>query len=114
MTHLESFARAPAIAFDLGENDLHINADNAIAFKAALAADHPEAADQVQIHIHPGLDHLGAGRDRRVEDVCFDWLTAETAVAAPAFSPERAGPRLSTPEWRQYSQSPRKPWRATE
>jgi dienelactone hydrolase len=77
MKHLDSFARAPAIAFDLGENDLHINADNAIAFKAALAPDHPEAADQVQIRIHPGLDHLGAGRDQGVEDACFDWLTAE-------------------------------------
>ncbi|HEY6813666.1 MAG TPA: hypothetical protein VI074_13360 [Propionibacteriaceae bacterium] len=76
--------RAPAIAFDLGGNDLQINADNAIAFKAALAADHPEAADQVQIHIHPGLDHLGAGRDHRVEDACFDWLTAENGGGSTA------------------------------
>ena len=74
MTHLEFFARAPAIAFDLGENDLHIHADNAIAFKAALALEHPAAADQVQIRIHPGLDHLGAGRDPGVEDACLDWL----------------------------------------
>lgn len=74
MTHLDFFARAPAIAFDLGENDLHIPADNAVAFRTALAREYPAAADQVQIHIHAGLDHLGAGRDPRVEDACLDWL----------------------------------------
>jgi uncharacterized protein len=74
ITHLECFARAPAIAFDLGGDDLHINADNAVAFKAALGVSYPAAAEQVQIRIHPGLDHLGAGRDPGVEDACFDWL----------------------------------------
>lgn len=74
MTHIDSFARAPAIAFDLGENDRHINGENAVAFKAALAGAYPDAAARVQIRVHPGLDHLGAGRDRRVEDTCLDWL----------------------------------------
>jgi uncharacterized protein len=74
MTHLGSFARSPAIAFELGGNDLHINGGNAVAFKAALAAAHPAAAAQVDIRTHPGLDHLAAGRDQRVQDACFDWL----------------------------------------
>ncbi|MFZ1116751.1 MAG: hypothetical protein WAN44_13105 [Propionibacteriaceae bacterium] len=74
MTHLGSFARAPAITFPLGGNDLHINAENAVRFKAALAGAYPDAATEVHIRVHPGLDHLGAGRDRGVEDACLDWL----------------------------------------
>jgi hypothetical protein len=49
-------------------------AENAVAFKAALAAVHPAAAAQVDIGIHPGLDHIAAGRDQKVQDPCFDWL----------------------------------------
>jgi hypothetical protein len=74
MTHLGSFARAPAITFQLGGNDLHINAENAVRFKAALAGAYPDAATEVHIRVHPGLDHLGAGRDRGIEDACLDWL----------------------------------------
>jgi dienelactone hydrolase len=74
MTHLDSFARAPAITFELAGDDLHINGENAVAFKAALAANHPAAAAQVHIRTHPGLDHLAAGRDQAVQDACFDWL----------------------------------------
>jgi hypothetical protein len=59
---------------DLGKNDLHIPEDNAVAFKTALALEHPASADQVQIRIHPGLDHLSAGQDPGVEDACLDWL----------------------------------------
>ncbi len=47
MTHLGSFARAPAITFQLGGNDLHINAENAVRFKAALAGAYPDAATEV-------------------------------------------------------------------
>ena len=68
------FRAVPAILFELGGNDLHINGGNAVAFKAALAAVHPAAAAQVDIRIHPGLDHLAAGRDQKVQDACFDWL----------------------------------------
>jgi hypothetical protein len=46
---------------------------NAVAFQAALAAVHPDAA-HVDIRTHPGLDHLAAGRDQKVQDACFDWL----------------------------------------
>ncbi len=74
MTHLGSFARTPAITFQLGGNDLHINSEHAVAFKAGFAAAYPHAAAQVDIQIHPGLDHFGAGRDRRVEDACLEWL----------------------------------------
>jgi len=74
MTHLGSFARAPAITFQLGGNDLHINQENAVKFKAALAGAYPDAAAEVHIRVNPGLDHLGAGRDRGVEDACLDWL----------------------------------------
>ena len=74
MTHLGSFARAPAITFQLGENDLHINRENVVRFKAALAGADPDAAAQVDIRVHSSLDHLGAGRDPRVEDACLDWL----------------------------------------
>ena len=28
---------------------------------------------EVHIRVHPGLDHLGAGRDRGVDDACLDW-----------------------------------------
>jgi hypothetical protein len=66
--------RSPAIAFELGGNDLHINGGNAVAFKAALAAVQPAAAAQVDSRIHPGLDHIAAGRDQKVQDACFDWL----------------------------------------
>jgi hypothetical protein len=31
-------------------------------------------AAQVDIRVHPGLDHLAAGRDQKVQDACFDWL----------------------------------------
>ena len=58
MTHLGSFARAPAITFQLGGNDLHINAENAVRFKAALAGAYPDAATEVHIRVHPALINL--------------------------------------------------------
>jgi len=74
MTHLAWFARGPAIAFDLGGEDRHIPAQNALAFHQALEASHPAAAQQVRVRIHAGLDHVGAARDPRVQDAGMAWL----------------------------------------
>jgi hypothetical protein len=58
----------------LGGNDRHINGQNAYAFKTALALTAPDAAERMVIHIHPNLDHFGAGRDAGVQRACLEWL----------------------------------------
>jgi hypothetical protein len=45
--------------------------------EAALVADIPvifARPETTKSGFHPGLDHLGAGRDRSVEDACLDRL----------------------------------------
>lgn len=74
MTHLARFARGPAMAFDLGGEDLHISAQHALAFHQALERSHPAAAQQVRVRIHEGLDHVGAARDPLVQDASMAWL----------------------------------------
>lgn len=73
-THLHSYARGPAIAFELGANDTHVPPASAFAFRDALEASAPAAAGRMRVTKHDGLDHLGAARDQCVVSAALDWM----------------------------------------
>jgi dienelactone hydrolase len=73
-THLDGFARGPRILFELGGADTHVPPDGAIAFRAALAALHPVAAEAITIRIADGVGH-DAGDEAAVARA-LDWLSA--------------------------------------
>jgi len=74
--HLENYRRAPAIAFECGGDDDHVPPAGAVAFRDALAGVSPEAAGQVRVTVHPGLDHFAVTGDPAVADRCVEWLRA--------------------------------------
>jgi DNA-binding MarR family transcriptional regulator len=62
VTHLDRYARGPAMAFECGQDDVHVPADGALRFRNALAAAHPDAAGRVRVTVHPGIGHLDGVR----------------------------------------------------
>lgn len=76
LSHLGSYARGPAIAFECGAEDSHVPPDGALRFQAALADAYPATRDRVRVTLHPGLGHLDAARDAAVTRRCLAWLTA--------------------------------------
>jgi uncharacterized protein len=68
VTHLDSFRRDLAIKFLCGASDLHVPAEAALRFRAALG-------ERVQVELFDGLDHLGAARDERLYEAALEWLT---------------------------------------
>jgi dienelactone hydrolase len=75
LTHLERYARGPAIAFDLGGGDAHIPAAHARAFRRALGELAPSAGESVVVRVHDGLDHVGVAQDQAVLAASLGWLT---------------------------------------
>lgn len=59
MTHLDSYARAPAISFECGADDLHVHAQAALAFLAALKPTYSGDPDRMRVHLQPGVGHEG-------------------------------------------------------
>ena len=68
ITHLDSFRRDLAIKFLCGASDLHVPAEAALRFRAALG-------ERVQVELFDGLGHLDAARDERLYTAALEWLT---------------------------------------
>ena len=75
MTHLAAYAHGPAIYFVCGERDTHVPPDGALRFQAALREAHPSAADNVQVKLVPGMDHLAVRDSALWWPDCLGWLT---------------------------------------
>lgn len=75
MTHLDSYARGPAIAFECGAEDSHVPPDGALRFEAALAARYPGNRDRIRVTVHPGLGHIEAAQDPAALANALSWLT---------------------------------------
>jgi dienelactone hydrolase len=58
LTHLEAYARGPAITFECGEKDSHVPPDGALRFHEALRKLTPYAAARVRVNLISGLEHL--------------------------------------------------------
>ena len=58
-------------------NDLHVPAEAALRFQAALG-------ERVQVELFDGLDHLDAARDERLYTAALEWLTISVADAGPS------------------------------
>jgi uncharacterized protein len=71
LTHLEAYGHGPAIAFECGEEDLHVPADGALRFQAALRDTHPAAGERVRVTVQPGVGHLNADTTPRC---CLEWF----------------------------------------
>lgn len=78
ITHLDAYARGPAIAFECGAEDAHVPADGALSFKAALGERHPRAAEQVRVSVHPGFGHMDGGRSEALLGRCLEWLSEQS------------------------------------
>lgn len=74
LTHLRSYAHAPAIYFLCGESDTHVPPDGAVRFQSALRDVAPAAADRIQIDFIPGLRHLDTRDLGRWWPQCCEWL----------------------------------------
>jgi dienelactone hydrolase len=74
ITHLDAYARGPAIAFENGAEDTHIPLDGAIRFRDALRTAHPNLTDRVRVTAHPGVDHLDGAQDKTLLNRGLDWL----------------------------------------
>jgi dienelactone hydrolase len=74
ITHLEAYDRDVAIEFLCGAGDLHVPAEAALRFRAALRDRHPRAPDRVRVELYEDLDHLDAARDERLYSAALDWL----------------------------------------
>jgi dienelactone hydrolase len=76
MTHASRYRDRPAIAFDVGGQDRHIPSAHAQAFQERIVRDDLGAAGRIQVRVHPGLDHLTAGRTQAVQDEALGFLAA--------------------------------------
>lgn len=75
LTHLDAYASSPAILFVCGEQDTHVPPDGALRFQAALQEADPEAGNQVQVKVIPGLGHLDFLHAKPWWSDCLAWLT---------------------------------------
>jgi dienelactone hydrolase len=58
LTHLDSYARRPAMTFECGADDDHVPADGALRFREALlAGPYGEACERIRVNLHPGVGH---------------------------------------------------------
>lgn len=78
LSHLDRYARGPAIAFESGADDTHVPVAGAQRFQTALKTAYPEAADQVRITAHPGVGHLNALEHPEPQQHALDWLRLAT------------------------------------
>jgi hypothetical protein len=74
-SHLDAYARGPAITFECGADDTHVPPDGAQHFHEALRFAFPAAAEHVRVNLHPGLGHLDGARSATATDNALDWLT---------------------------------------
>jgi hypothetical protein len=57
VTHLGSYSHTPAISFECGADDLHVPAQVALAFQAALQTTYPGDPTRMRVHLQPGVGH---------------------------------------------------------
>jgi dienelactone hydrolase len=74
LTHLDAYARGPAIAFECGADDTHVPPDGAQRFQAALSEMHPHVAEGVCVTVHPGVGHLDGVRSAALLRNCLAWF----------------------------------------
>jgi dienelactone hydrolase len=79
LSHLDSYAHAPAIAFECGADDTHVPPDGALRFRDALAKAHPHAAERIRVTLHPGTGHIDAAQKPELFQNCLAWLTEDHA-----------------------------------
>jgi uncharacterized protein len=58
LTHLDSYARGPAISFICGAADNHVPPDGALRFREALKEKYPAAAENIRVTLVPGKGHM--------------------------------------------------------
>ena len=75
LTHLDGYARGPAITFECGEKDTHVPPDGALRFQQALRKHNPEAAARVRVNLIPGLKHLDY-QDPIFLSNCIAWFAS--------------------------------------
>ena len=74
LTHLDAYARGPAIAFECGADDTHVSSDGALRFQAALREAHPHAAERVRVTVHSGVGHIDGARSAALLQNCMAWF----------------------------------------
>jgi dienelactone hydrolase len=74
ITHIDAYAHGPAIAFECGQEDVHVPADGALRFQTALRAAHPTAGERVRVTVHSGIGHLDGVRSAELQQRCLAWL----------------------------------------
>jgi dienelactone hydrolase len=76
LSHLDQYARAPAIAFHCGADDTHVPPEGALRFQEAWRQAYPRDADEIQVKLHAGRGHLDAARDQEIIDQSVAWLAS--------------------------------------
>jgi dienelactone hydrolase len=74
LTHVDAYARGPAIAFECGADDTHVPADGALRFRAAFHEADPRAAERVRVTVHGGVGHIDGGRSEALLRRCLAWF----------------------------------------
>lgn len=82
LTHIDSYARGPWIAFECGQEDFHVPADGALGFQTALRDTPPDAAERVRVTVHPGIGHLDAMRSGELHQRCLEWFRQTTETGS--------------------------------
>jgi hypothetical protein len=67
LTHLDAYGHGPAIAFECGQEDVHVPSEGALTFQAALRVRHPDAAERIRVSDHPGIGHLDGMRSPELD-----------------------------------------------
>ena len=73
--HLDRYTHGAAITFELGQQDRHVPAHNAVHFRDQLNKLAPAATDRVRVQIHAGLDHLGVTTSEEALTAAAAWLS---------------------------------------
>jgi hypothetical protein len=83
ITHLDGYARGPAILLECGAADTHVPPDGALRFQAAMRQVYPQLEQQVRVTVHPGVGHIDGARSPTLAQNCMGWLLAAPASPQP-------------------------------
>lgn len=81
-THMEAYARGPAMTFECAESDTHVPPNRALRFQAALREAYRAAGERVRVNLHPGDRHMAGGRNPQLAENCLTWLLESRASGA--------------------------------
>lgn len=74
LTHLNAFARGPAITFECAADDTHVPPDGALRFQTALRSADPTMGEQIRVVVHGGRGHADGARDPALFQRCLAWF----------------------------------------